>query len=113
VDGDGIDDVLEATPDLVALGFSPSVNNVTNHGGTPGNSLFDVLYTQSSIQNLRGTGMMIGPVTPGGNAVLTLPLFKSDNMTTWTPAGNATATVATPPGKQFFRVDLSTNAPNP
>lgn len=113
VDGDGIDDVLEATPDLVALGFSPSVNNVTNHGGTPGNSLFDALYTQSSIQNLRGTGMMIGPVTPGGNAVLTLPLFKSDNMINWTPAGNATATVATPPGKQFFRVDLSTNAPNP
>ncbi len=113
VDGDGIDDVLEATSDLVALGFSPTVNNVTNHGGVSGTSLFDSLYTQSSIQNLRGTGMMIGPVTPGGNAVLTLPLFKSDNLTNWTPAGNATATVATPPGKQFFRVDLSNNAPNP
>lgn len=114
-DGDGIDDVLEATSALSSLGFSVGVNNVTNHGGVPGTNRFASLYTTSSIQNLRGTGMMIGPVTPGGNAVLTLPLFKSDTLLpgSWTAAGNATATVATPPGKQFFRVDLSTNAPNP
>jgi len=113
VDGDGIDDVLEATPDLVALGFSPSVNNVTNHGGTPGTSLFDSLYTATSIQNLRGTGLMIGPVTPGGNAQISLPLFSSPDLSTWTAAGTATATVATPPGKQFFRIDLSTTPPAP
>jgi hypothetical protein len=112
-DGDGISDTLEATPALTALGFSVGVNNVTNHGGVPGANRFSSLYTATTIQDLRGTGMMIGPVTPGGNAVLTLPLFKSDNLVDWTPSGNATATVPTPAGKQFFRVDLSENAPNP
>jgi hypothetical protein len=112
-DGDGISDTLEATPALTALGFSAGVNNVTNHGGVPGTNRFSSLYTATTIQDLRGTGMMIGPVTPGGNAVLTLPLFKSDNLVDWTPSGNATATVPTPAGKQFFRVDLSENAPNP
>ena len=114
-DADGIDDTLEGTAALSGLGFTVGVNNVTNHGGVPGTNRFASLYTTTSIQDLRGTGMMIGPVTPGGNAVLTLPLFKSDTLLpgSWTAAGNATATVATPPGKQFFRVDLSTNAPNP
>ena len=106
VDGDGIDDTLEATSALTSLGFSAGVNDVT-----PTN-LFSSLYTSSSIQDLRGTGMMIGPVT-GATATVTLPLFKSTGLNTWTAAGNVTGTVDTTPGKQFFRVDLSTNAPNP
>jgi hypothetical protein len=105
-DGDGIGDALEATSALTSLGFSASVNNVT-----PTN-LFSSLYTASTIQDLRGTGMMIGPVT-GATATVTLPLFKSTGLNTWTAAGNVTGTVNTTPGKQFFRVDLSTNAPNP
>lgn len=112
-DGDGISDALEATTELTALGFSVGVNNVTTHGGVPGTNRFASLYTSTSIQNLRGTGLIIGPVTPGGNAQITLPLFRSDNLTTWTAAGNATATVATPVGKQFFRIDLSSGTPNP
>ncbi len=111
-DGDGIDDALEATSAMTSLGFSVGVNNVTNHGGVPGTSLFNSLYTSTSIQSLRGTGMMIGPVTPGGNATITLPLFKSDDLTNWTAAGNATATVAAPAGKQFFRIDLTNGTPN-
>jgi hypothetical protein len=111
-DGDGIDDTLEATPAMTALGFSASVNNVSNHGGVQGTNRFASLYTSTSIQNLRGNGMVIGPVTPGGNATITLPLFKSDDLTNWTSAGNATATVAAPAGKQFFRVDLTNGTPN-
>jgi beta-xylosidase len=57
--------------------------------------------------------MMIGPVTAGGSTTLTLPLFKSDDLVNWTPFGNVTATVTTPVGKNFYRVDMSTNAPNP
>jgi hypothetical protein len=106
-DGDGISDALEATTALTDLGFSSSVNNVT-----PTNR-FSSLYTSSSIQTLRGTSMMIGPVTAGGSTTLTLPLFKSDDLVNWTPFGNVTATVTTPVGKNFYRVDMSTNAPNP
>jgi hypothetical protein len=112
-DGDGISDTLEATQAMTDLGFSASVNNVTNHGGVQGTNRFASLYTSTSIQNLRGSnGMVIGPVTPGGNATITLPLFKSDDLTNWTSAGNATATVAAPAGKQFFRVDLTNGTPN-
>jgi hypothetical protein len=106
-DGDGIDDVLEATPAMTALGFSVGVNNVSNHGGVSGTNRFASLYTSTSIQSLRGNGLIMGPVTPGQNAQVTIPLFKSDDLQTWTPAGNATATIAAPAGKQFFRVDLS------
>jgi hypothetical protein len=105
-DSDGVDDKLEGTSALTSLGFSAGTNNLT-----PTN-LFSSLYTSSSIQDLRGTGMMIGPVT-GATATVTLPLFKSTGLNTWTAAGNVTGTVDTTPGKQFFRVDLSTNAPNP
>lgn len=111
-DGDGIDDTLEATTAMTSLGFSVGVNNVTNHGGVPGTNRFASLYTSTSIQNLRGNGLMIGPVTPGGNATITLPLFKSADLTNWTAAGNATATVAAPAGKQFFRIDLTNGTPN-
>ena len=112
VDGDGISDTLEASTALTALGFSSSVNNVTNHGGVASTNLFGSLYTSTSIQSLRGTGLMIqasgtGPVT------LTLPLFKSTDMINWTAAGNATAETPFVPGKQFYRVDLSSGAVNP
>ena len=112
VDGDGISDTLEASTALTALGFSSSVNNVTNHGGVASTNLFGSLYTSTSIQSLRGTGLMIqasgtGPVT------LTLPLFKSTDMINWTAAGNATATTPFVSGKQFYRVDLSSGAVNP
>ncbi|MBU6326905.1 MAG: hypothetical protein KGQ89_04685 [Verrucomicrobia bacterium] len=103
-DGDGVGDALEATSALTSLGFSASVNNVT-----PTN-LFSSLYTSSSIQDLRGNGLMIGPVT-GATATVTLPLFKSTGLNTWTAAGNVTGTVDTTPGKSFFRVE--TAAPNP
>jgi hypothetical protein len=111
-DGDGISDTLEATPKLAALGFSASVNNVSNNGGVSGANLFDSLYTSSSIQDLRGSSMLIqangtGPVT------LTLPLFKSDNLINWTAAGNLTGTTPFVPGKQFYRIDVSTGVPNP
>jgi hypothetical protein len=104
-DGDGISDELENSSALTALGFSSSVNNVT------GTNLFSSLYTSTSIQSLRGTGLMIqasgtGPVT------LTLPLFKSTDLINWTPAGNATATTPFVSGKQFYRVDLSSGAAN-
>jgi hypothetical protein len=107
-DGDGVSDELEATSALTSLGFSAAVNNVT-----PTN-LFSSLYTATTIQDLRGTGMMIGPVT-GPTATVTLPLFSNTtlNPNTWTAAGNVTGTVNTTPGKSFFRVDLTGNAPNP
>jgi hypothetical protein len=132
-DGDGISDAVESAN--AALGFNASTNDASSVlGSLKTTAQFDAnftagqtagqtsvtsnpsafnLYTASSIQDLRGTGMMIGPVTPGGNAVLTLPLFKSTGLNTWEAAGNATATVPAPAGKQFFRIDLSNNAPNP
>jgi hypothetical protein len=107
-DSDGVDDKLEATTALTNLGFSAGTNNLT-----PTNK-FSSLYTSSSIQDLRGTGMMIGPVT-GESATVTLPLFSNTtlNPNTWTAAGNVTGTVNTTAGKSFFRVDLTGNAPNP
>jgi hypothetical protein len=110
-DSDGISDTLEATAALTNLGFAVGVNNVTNHGGVASTNLFSSLYTSTSIQSLRGTGLMIeangtGPVT------LTLPLFKSTDLINWTPAGNATATTPFVSGKQFYRVDLSSGAAN-
>jgi trimeric autotransporter adhesin len=128
-DGDGISDAVETANS--ALGLNPAANDATavlatlktaaqfasnftdgQNSVTSNPSAFS-LYTATSIQNLRGTGMMIGPVTPGSSATVTLPLFSSPDLTTWTAAGNVTGTVTTPPGKQFFRVDLSTNSPNP
>ncbi len=128
-DNDGISDALEAANS--ALGLNPSVsdaatvlptlktaaqftaNFTAGQTSVTNDPVSFSLYTASSIQNLRGTGMMIGPVTPNSNTTLTLPLFSSPDLTTWTAVGNATATVATPPGKRFFRVDISLNAPNP
>ncbi|MDP3852050.1 MAG: hypothetical protein Q8Q59_16225, partial [Luteolibacter sp.] len=117
-DGDGVSDALESAN--TDLGFNPGVNDAATVlanvyttaqvQADPG--AFD-LYDEDSIQNLRGTGMMIGPVTPGGSATVTLPLFSSPDLSTWTAAGNVTGTVSTPAGKSFFRVDVSNNAPNP
>ena len=107
-DGDGIDDVLEATSALSALGFSVGVNNVT-----PTNR-FSSLYTATTIQDLRGSSMMI-QYDGTGDVDLTLPLFKSSTLLpgSWTPAGNMTATTPFVPGKQFYRVDVTSGVPNP
>jgi hypothetical protein len=112
-DGDGIDDKLEASPALAALGFTVGENDVTNHGDVPGTNVFAELYTSGSIQDLRGSAMMIeadgeGPVS------LTLPLFKSNNLDpeSWVPAGNMTGTTPFVPGKQFYRIDVSSGVPN-
>jgi hypothetical protein len=106
IDGDGIDDVLEATTALTSLGFSAGVNNVT-----PTN-LFSSLYTATSIQDLRGTGLIIQSAGPA-DVELKLPLFTSPDLINWTPAGNATRTIPFVPGKTFYKVDLSTGVPNP
>ena len=74
----------------------------------------------ASWTKLSQSGVMTGSApaptvvdTDGGSTTLTLPLFKSDDLVNWTPFGNVTATVTTPAGKNFYRVDMSTNAPNP
>lgn len=128
-DSDGISDALETANN--ALGLNPAVsdagtvlptlkttaqfdaNFTAGQTSVTSNPSAFSLYTASSIQDLRGTGMMIGPFTPGGPATLSLPLFSSTDLITWTPEGNATRTLTTPVGKNFYRVNISSNAPNP
>lgn len=98
-DGDGISDALEATAALQALGFSVGTNDVSG----PAGNRFASLYTEDSIQDLRGTGLMIQKV---GNSVnLTLDIESSTTLDGWVPVGVMTGTVSdVDPNKQFFRL---------
>ena len=96
-DGDGISDDLESSPALQALGFSVGTNDA---------ALFASLFTANTIQDLRGTGVMIQ--AQGNQVNLTLPVLKSDNLLpqSWTPAGNMTLTLPKEANKEFYRLQI-------
>jgi hypothetical protein len=104
-DNDGISDTLEATSALTTLGFSAGVNNVS-----PTN-LFDAIYTQSEILDLRTTAGVTVQKTnaPTNNVTLTVPVEKSDTLNpgSWIPAGNMTLGPFTgDPTKEFYRLEV-------
>ena len=100
-DGDGISDTLEATTALTDLGFSVGVNNVS-----PTN-LFDSIYTETSILDLTtGSQIMIQGGGNGGNTTLSLPLFRSNDLSVFTPAPALDATFPGVGEKEFYRITI-------
>ncbi|RYD30125.1 MAG: hypothetical protein EOP87_17125, partial [Verrucomicrobiaceae bacterium] len=64
------------------------------------------LYTPESIQDLRGTGVLIQ--APGNSVNLTLPIQRSTNLESgsWEPAGTLEATLPKDADKAFYRLTL-------
>jgi len=97
-DNDGIDDALEVTPELAALGFVV---------GNDDSALFASIYTEDSILDLRTTaGVTVQKV--GNTATLSVPVEKSTGLNSWSDAGNMTLNVdvTANPDKQFFRLEV-------
>jgi hypothetical protein len=99
VDGDGVSDTLEATAALQALGFSVGVNNVS-----PTN-LFDAIYTEDSILDLVAPNQVMVQKT-GGNVTLSLELFRSTNLQSFTPAPALQATFPATEPAEFYRIEV-------
>jgi hypothetical protein len=101
VDGDGIDDTLEGTTALTTLGFSPTVNNVM-----PTN-LFESLYDETSILDLRTVGQTMVQKDGSNNVTLTVPVEKSTGLNTWAPAGTMQlGPFPGDPNKEFYRLKV-------
>ena len=99
-DNDGISDTLEATAALQSLGFSVGVNNVSP------TSLFDSLFTETSILDLRTVGQATVQKV-GNTATLSVPVEKSDTLGGWDPAGNMTLDVdVTGQPQEFYRLSV-------
>lgn len=96
IDGDGISDTLESTPEMQALGFSVGTNDAAR---------FASLYTASSIQDLTTTGQVMVQVQ-NGQVSLTLPVEKSNSLGTWSPAGNMSLSLPQEGDKQFYRLKV-------
>ena len=101
VDNDGISDTLEASSVLAGLGFSVGTDDVNGGGG----NLFDNLYTETSILDLRTVGQ--ATVQAGASDVtLTLPVEKSTGLNSWGAAGNLELTIPKEGDKQFYRISV-------
>jgi hypothetical protein len=98
-DGDGISDTLEGTSALTALGFSAGVNNVS-----PTN-LFNSIYTTSSILDLVAPNQVMVQKS-GGSVTLSLPLFRSTTLQSFTPAPALQATFPATEPKEFYRIEV-------
>lgn len=99
-DNDGIDDALEASPQLAALGFVV---------GNDDSALFASLYTETSILDLRTTAGVTVQKTnaPTNNVTLTVPVEKSTGLNTWEDAGIMTLGPFTgDPTKEFYRLEV-------
>jgi len=99
VDGDGISDTLEATSALTTLGFSAGVNNVS-----PAN-LFSSIYTTSSILDLVAPNQVMVQKS-GGSVTLSLPLFRSTTLQSFTPAPALQATFPATEPAEFYRIEV-------
>lgn len=98
-DGDGLSDFLE---DLLAdYGLDKNVSQPELVAQVLASQK---LYTPQSIQELRGNGVLIQ--ASGGNVNLSLPIFKSVNLTGWQPAGNLTLSLPQEGDKQFYRIEI-------
>jgi hypothetical protein len=101
-DNDGIDDALEVTPALVALGFVV---------GADDSVLFADLFTETSIQDLSVSDLIVQKV--GNDVTVTIPVESSvDLVPPFTPEGNAILQLnGVPADKEFYRIRLAPDAP--
>ncbi len=99
VDGDGISDTLEGTTALTNLGFSASVNNVSNHGNVQGTNLFNSLASPAQLLEIGYFANTIDTQT--GDAVLTLKLEGSTTLSNW--MFEQDVNVGLPNGTKFYR----------
>jgi hypothetical protein len=99
-DNDGLSDFLEDL--LVDYGFDKNVAQpelVAQFMASEG------YFTETSIQELVTAGqVMIQAV--GNDVTLALPVFKTADLTNFTPAGNLQLTIPKEGDKQFYRIQL-------
>lgn len=100
-DGDGIDDRLEATQALQDLGFSVGVNNVSGVNG----NLFADLYTETSILDLVAPNQVMVQKN-GANVTLSLELFRSTTLGSFTEAPALEATFEATEPAEFYRIEV-------
>ena len=96
-DNDGISDTLEATAELQALGFTVGVND---------SALFSEIFTEDSIQELT-TGNQIVVQKNGANVTLSIPLFRSTDLSSFGPAPSLEATFPGAVDKEFYRIEVN------
>ncbi len=97
-DNDGFDDVWEASVGLVpGVNDSAIASYIRNHSSTFG------LYTSNAVLDLRVGD--IGVTASNGSAYLNLQIEQSDDLSTWTNAGDAVEWSLPVSGeKKFFRI---------
>jgi hypothetical protein len=100
-DGDGLSDFIEG---LLAseYGFDPNVSQPERVAMFMESQGF---YTEDSIQDLVTGGQVMIQAT-GANVNLQLPVFKSQNLSNFVPAGNMTLTIPKVEDKEFYRIQL-------
>lgn len=100
-DGDGLSDFIEG---LLAAeyGFDPNVSQPQRVAMFMESQGF---YTEDSIQNLVTGGQVMIQAT-GANVNLELPVFKSQDLGNFLPAGNMTLTIPKVENKEFYRIQL-------
>jgi hypothetical protein len=101
-DGDGLSDFLETLLNSPEYGFDPNVSQPDRVAAFMQSEGF---YTEDSIQDLVTSGQMMIQAT-GANVNLQLPVFKSQNLGSFVPAGNMTLTIPKVENKEFYRIQL-------
>ena len=101
-DGDGMSDFLEGLLSAPEYGFDPNVSQPDRVAAFMQNEGF---YTEDSIQDLVTGGQVMIQAT-GANVELALPVFKSQNLGNFVPAGNMTLTIPKVEDKEFYRIQL-------
>ncbi|WP_353415626.1 hypothetical protein, partial [Haloferula helveola] len=97
-DADGVDDTLEQTPELVALGFTVGVDD---------SALFASIYTTDAILDLvTGNQVMIQGGGAGNPVTLSIPLFRSNDLSVFTPAPALDATFNGTGEAEFYRIEV-------
>lgn len=96
-DGDGINDGVEVM--YAALGFNPTVADAA--------AVFGGLYTEESILDLTaGNQIMVQGGGNGSPVTLSLPLFRSGDLSTFTPAPALEATFTGSGEAEFYRIEV-------
>ena len=97
-DGDGVGDGVEVAN--ASLGFDPLVDDAA--------TVFAGLFTESSILDLvTGSQVMIQGGGAGQPVTLALPLFRSNDLSNFTPAPNLEATFNGTGEAEFYRIEVS------
>jgi hypothetical protein len=101
-DGDGMSDFLEQLLAAPEYGFDPNVSQPERVAMFMKSQGY---YTEDSIQDLV-TGGQVMIQASGNNVNLALPVFKSQNLSNFVPAGNMTLTIPKVEDKEFYRIQL-------